>query len=185
MARRDGYRSRAAYKLVEIDRRDHLLQPGQVVLELGAAPGGWSQYAARRVGAAGLVIALDLTPMQPLTGVHQLTGDAASAALRARFLETYGRHCCDLVLSDMAPDLSGVRVSDQARSLALAELALAWTLDVLKPTGALLVKVFQGTDTGALRADLRRRFRRVLTRKPSASRGRSREFYLLARQLMV
>lgn len=181
MAREAGYRSRAAYKLIEIDRRDHLFHPGQTVLDLGAAPGGWSQYAAQRVGASGLVIAVDPTPMQPLVGVQMLVGDAAAASLRAQFLESFGNRCCDLVLSDMAPNLSGIRAADQARSLALARLALDWALEALRPTGALLVKVFQDSDTATLQAEFKQRFQRVQVRKPNASRGRSREFYLLAR----
>lgn len=181
MARQAGYRSRAVYKLMEIDRRDHLFRPGQTVLDLGAAPGGWSQYAAQRVGASGVVIAVDHAPMQPPAGVQVLAGDAASTALRARFLESFGNRRCDLVLSDMAPKISGIRAADQARSLALAKLALDWALEALHPAGALLVKVFQDPGTAALRTEFRRHFQRVQVRKPAASRGRSREFYLLAR----
>ena len=180
-----GLPIRAAYKLAEIDRRDRLFRRGQLVLDLGAAPGGWSQYAARRVGAGGRVIAVDCSPMQPLPGVCLFVADAASADFRGRFLERFGPGCCDLVLSDMAPPLSGVRAADQARSLDLAAAALEWAGEALDPAGALLVKLFQGEGAAAFHALLRQRFRRVLARKPAASRGRSREYYLLARLPVV
>ena len=175
----EGYRSRAVYKLIEIDQRDRLLRPGQMVLDLGAAPGSWSQYAARRVRPGGQVIAVDQTPVQPLPGVRLLRGDAQSPALHSRFLEQFGAGCCDLVLSDMAPSLSGMRDADQARSLALSQAARQWADAVLKPSGVLLVKLFQGADSDAYQDELRRGFCRVVVRKPAASRGRSRELYLL------
>ncbi len=178
-AQAEGYRSRAVYKLIEIDQRDRLLRPGQTVLDLGAAPGSWSQYAARRVRPGGQVIAVDRTPVQPLPGVSLLRGDARDPALHSRFLEQFGVGCCDLVLSDMAPSLSGMRDADQARSLALARSARQWADAVLKPSGALLVKLFQGTDSAEYQDELQRSFQRVVVRKPAASRGRSRELYLL------
>lgn len=175
----EGYRSRAAYKLLEIDARDRLLKPGMRVLDLGAAPGGWSQVAAARVGRAGRVVACDLLPMEPIPGVRVVHGDfAAPAVLDACLQELDGR--ADLVLSDLAPNLSGVKAVDQARAMGLAELALDAAERVLRPGGALLVKLFQGEGTDAFQRELRSRFERVVVRKPEASRGRSAELYVLA-----
>lgn len=184
-ARREGFRSRAVYKLQEIQARDRILRPGQVVIDLGAAPGGWSQLAARAVAPGGMVIALDVLEMAPLPGVVFIQGDFREPqpleALRAR-LE--GR-CADLVISDMAPNISGMRAVDQPRVMYLAELALDLAREALCPGGDLLVKVFQGAGFEALLKELRSAFARVVVRKPEASRARSAEVYLLARGLKV
>lgn len=180
-ARREGYRSRAAYKLLEIDTRDRLLKPGRTVVDLGAAPGGWSQVAARRIGPAGRVIALDRLAMEPLSGVDFIQGDILDETVLATVMERLGSGRADLVISDMAPNISGMDAIDQPRSVYLAELALDLARQVLGPGGDLLVKVFQGTGSEAYVRDLRSAFRKVATRKPKASRARSREIYLVAR----
>lgn len=180
-AQRRGLRSRAVFKLEAIDQKDHLLNPGQCVVDLGAAPGGWSEYAAARVGASGRVVAIDLLEMAPLPGVTFIQGDfSADEGLAALDAALDGK-AVDLVLSDMAPNLSGQKAVDQPRSMLLAELALDFCADRLKPGGGLLVKVFQGQGFDALLNDMRRQFDRVSSRKPQASRDRSREVYLLAR----
>jgi 23S rRNA (uridine2552-2'-O)-methyltransferase len=179
----EGYRSRSAYKLLEIDARDQLLRPGQVIVDLGAAPGGWSQVAAKSVGPAGRVIAIDLLAMEPIEGVTILQADFTSAAgLEAVEKALRGRKA-DVVLSDMAPNLSGIPVSDQARAMALAEIALDFARLHLKPEGALLVKVFQGAGIDDYLRLARATFDKVLVRKPESSRGESAEQYLLARGL--
>jgi len=180
-AQQEGWRGRAAFKLLEIDAKDRLLRPGARVVDLGAAPGAWSQVAARAVGAAGCVFALDLLPMEPLDGVTVLHGDfTEDEPLRA--LETaLGGQPVDLVLSDMAPNMSGVSAVDQPRSMYLAELALAFANQWLKPGGDFLVKVFQGEGFDAFLADCRAAFEKVQIRKPRASRPRSREVYVLGR----
>lgn len=180
-AKREGYRSRAAYKLLEIDRKDRLLRPGMTVVDLGAAPGGWSQVAAQRVGKQGRVIALDRLDMPPLPGVEFIQGDILDDDYVAFVRERLGSGLADLVISDMAPNISGVDAVDQPRSIYLAELALDLAERVLAPGGDLLVKVFQGAGSEAYMADLRSRFSKVVVRKPQASRARSREIYLLAR----
>jgi 23S rRNA (uridine2552-2'-O)-methyltransferase len=179
-ARQAGYRSRAAYKLIEIARRDELLAPGATVVDLGAAPGGWSQVAAERVGRGGRVIAVDLLDMAPIAGVEFLQGDFLEEAMLARIDAALDHRPVDLVLSDLAPNLSGVKVSDQARSMLLAEMAVRFAQARLAPGGRLLLKVFQGAGIDALRQQLRSAFGRVETRKPDASRDRSAEIYLLA-----
>jgi 23S rRNA (uridine2552-2'-O)-methyltransferase len=181
-AKRLGYRSRAAFKLLEIDARDHLLKPGAVVVDLGAAPGGWSQVAAQKVGPAGRVIAVDLLEMAPVAGVVFLKGDFTDPAVAARLEAALGGRGVDLVLSDMAPNISGIGAADQARHLHLAEMALAFALGRLKPDGVFLVKLFQGSGFEAFVRGAREHFRQVCLRKPEASRSRSREVYLLARQ---
>lgn len=182
-SKREGYRARSAYKLTEIDDRDKLLRPGQVVVDLGAAPGGWSQVAAKRVGASGSVVAIDLLPMEPISGVTVLQADFGSRkGLAAVEAALEGRRA-DVVLSDMAPNLSGIPVSDQARSMALAELARDFALLQLQPEGVLVVKVFQGAGYDEFLRSLRTRFRKVVVRKPEASRGESAEQYLVARGL--
>jgi 23S rRNA (uridine2552-2'-O)-methyltransferase len=182
-ARQEGYRSRAAYKLRELARQDRLIAPGAVVVDLGAAPGGWSQVAAELAGPKGRVLAVDILDMQPVPGVELIRGDfgdeAVLQALEARLAGTQA----DLVLSDMAPNISGIRMVDQARSARLAELALDFALKWLKPEGNLLVKTFQGEAYSGLREQMRRQFHQVLTRKPQASRSRSAEIYLLGRGL--
>ena len=179
LARKEGWRSRAAFKLMEIDDRDKLLRPGEVVVDLGATPGGWSQVAARRVGAGGLVLALDLLEMEPIHGVDFIQGDFREDDILARLEARLGGRRVGLVMSDMAPNISGVPLVDQARIMHLAELGLDFCRVYLKPDGAFLVKVFQGTDYEAFLRSLREVFRTVVVRKPDASRGRSAELYLL------
>ena len=180
-AKAAGYRSRAAYKLIEVVARDKLLTPGMVVVDLGAAPGGWSQVAADKLGTRGRVIALDVLAMAPLPHVTFLQGDfRQDAVVRALEQELAGRPI-DLVLSDMSPNISGIALSDQARAMHLAELALEFAVKNLKPGGSLLVKVFQGSGFQAFLREMRGRFKQVVTRKPEASRGRSNELYLLGR----
>lgn len=181
-ARKLGYRSRARFKLEEIDTRDKLLKPGMTVVDLGAAPGGWTEYAATRVGARGKVIALDILPMQPIPGVVCLQADFTEEQALGE-LETAldGESRVDLVLSDMAPNISGIDVSDQAKSMYLAELALDFCYRRLKNGGQFLVKVFQGAGFDEFLADLKKNFTSVVSRKPKASRARSREIYLLAK----
>lgn len=176
-----GLRSRAAFKLLEIDRRDRLFRPGMTVVDLGAAPGGWAQVAADRVGAQGRVVALDLLPIEPLPGVSVLQGDFTEQATLDRLLAELDGRAVDLVLSDMAPNMSGMKAVDQPRAALLAELALDCARQVLRPGGDLLLKMFQGEGFDALLAELRTAFARVVVRKPQASRARSREVYLLAR----
>jgi 23S rRNA (uridine2552-2'-O)-methyltransferase len=176
-----GYRSRSAFKLREIDAKDRLLARGQRVVDLGAAPGGWSQVAAEKVGPTGRVVAVDVLEMAAIPDVHFIHGDFADAAVVRAVQEAIGDGKVDLVLSDMSPNLSGVASTDQARSVHLAELAMDLALARLKPDGALLVKVFHGAGFTELLAEIRRRFGRVAVRKPSASRDRSAEVYVLAR----
>ena len=180
-AKSEGYRSRAAYKLLEIAARDKLLRPGMVVVDLGAAPGGWSQVAQARVGAHGLVIALDVLAMAPLPGVRFLQGDFREDAMVDALEQALAGRKVDLVLSDMSPNISGISMSDQARVMHLAELALEFAARHLKPGGNLLVKVFQGAGFQEFFRAMRSGFRDVVTRKPAASRGRSSELYLLGR----
>jgi 23S rRNA (uridine2552-2'-O)-methyltransferase len=180
-ARDEGLRSRAAFKLEEIDRAEKLLTPGAVVVDLGAAPGGWSQYAARVLAGRGKVYALDLLPMDAISGVEFLQADFREpAALDALLAQLAGRRV-DLVLSDMAPNMSGVDVVDQARAADLEELALDFARQVLGPQGVLVMKVFQGAGFQELLAAARRQFHTVKMRKPKASRQRSSETYLVAR----
>ncbi|MGB2905154.1 MAG: RlmE family RNA methyltransferase [Candidatus Dechloromonas phosphoritropha] len=179
LARKEGWRSRAAFKLMEIDDRDKLLRSGEVVVDLGATPGGWSQVAARRVGAGGLVLALDLLDMEPIHGVDFIQGDFRDEEILAKLEEKLAGRPLGLVMSDMAPNMSGVPLVDQARIMHLAELGLDFCRAHLKPEGAFLVKVFQGTDYEAFVRSMREVFRAVVVRKPDASRGRSAELYLL------
>jgi 23S rRNA (uridine2552-2'-O)-methyltransferase len=178
-ARAEGYRSRAVFKLAEIQQKDQVLQAGQFVLDLGAAPGGWSEYASNIVGAQGKIVAVDLLPLEPVAGVEFLQGDFTEAETLQRLLaRTGGRHF-DLVLSDMAPNLSGMDSVDQPKSIYLAELALDLAQNYLNPTGAFVVKLFQGEGCDELIASLRRIFERVKLRKPDASRSRSNEIYAI------
>ena len=181
-AKAEGYRSRAAYKLIEVAARDKLLKPGMVVVDLGAAPGGWSQVAATRVGARGRVFALDLLPMDALRNVTFLQGDFREDAVVLALEQELAGRPIDLVLSDMSPNISGIALSDQARAMHLAELALEFAVNHLKPGGGLLVKVFQGSGFQDFFREMRARFARVDSRKPEASRGRSNELYLLGRE---
>ena len=182
-AQQEGYRARAVYKLAEIDRRDHLLGPGMRVVDLGAAPGGWSQYAMERVGRSGRVVASDILPMDPIPGVDIVTGDFREEPVLNAILAQLGGEPADLVLSDIAPNLSGTDAVDQPRAIYLCELALDLSVRVLKPNGAFLVKLFQGQGSDEFLREVRTRFVRVVVRKPSASRPRSREVYVLARGL--
>lgn len=182
---REGYRSRAAYKLAEIDERDGLFAPAQVVVDLGASPGGWSQLAAERTRPGGRVIAMDVLPMDPLPGVTFIQGDFREDEALARLQALLEGRAVDLVLSDMAPNITGIRASDQARAMALAELALDFAIGHLAPGGALLVKVFQGGDYPAFLAAMQRACRETRVRKPKASRERSTEHYLLGRHFAI
>jgi 23S rRNA (uridine2552-2'-O)-methyltransferase len=182
-ARVEGMRSRAAYKLEQIADRDRLLRPGMVVVDLGAAPGSWSQVAVEKVGPQGRVVALDLLEMTPLRGVQFIRGDFRDAAAVAELERALGGRQADLVLSDMAPNLSGIAMTDQARALELAELALDFAVKHLKPQGNLLVKAFQGAAFDELLRAMRRHFTAVAARKPEASRGRSSEVYLVGKGL--
>lgn len=182
-AKAEGYRSRAAFKLIEIAARDKLFRQGMVVVDLGATPGGWSQVAASKVGATGRVIAFDILPMEPLRHVTFLHGDFREESAVTALEHELGGRPIDLVLSDMSPNISGIALSDQARAMYLAELALDFAAARLKPGGSFLVKVFQGSGFQEYLREMRRRFVHVVTRKPDASRGRSNELYLLAREL--
>lgn len=178
-ARQAGYRSRAAFKLLEIQERDRVLAPGMCVVDLGAAPGGWSQVAARIVGPKGQVVALDVLPMGPIPEVTFIQGDVREDDLLSRLREALAGGPVDLVLSDMAPNASGT-AADQPRMISLCELALDLARQVLKPGGTLVVKVFQGEGFDGYLKVLRGAFARVATRKPKASRADSREIYLVA-----
>ena len=184
-ARSAGWRSRAVFKLEEIDRREQLLKPGQTVLDLGAAPGAWSQYAQRRVGRKGRVIATDLLPMAELAGVDFVQGDFREEPVIEELLRRLPGRQVDVLLSDMAPNLSGVDVIDQPRSAYLTELALELAGRVLKEGGGALIKVFQGAGFTELVQSARARFQRVKLVKPGASRSRSPEMYLLAMQFRM
>lgn len=180
-AQADGYRARAAYKLTEIDERDHLLRPGAVVVNLGAAPGSWCQIAVKRCGPKGRVLALDLLPMEAVAGVDFLLGDFTEDAVLEEFERRLDGARVNVVLSDMAPNLSGVATVDQARSIHLCELALDFAVRHLKPGGQFLVKVFQGEGFMAFRQQMESAFASVQVRKPKASRDRSAEVYLLGK----
>lgn len=182
-AQAEGMRSRAAYKLQQLAERDKLLKPGMTVVDLGAAPGGWSQVAGRVAGDGGRVVAVDLLEMTPVAGVTFIRGDFGEDAVLAEVEQAIGGGGVDLVLSDMAPNISGVASVDQARSVGLAELALDFAVNHLKPQGNFLVKVFQGSGFEALVADIRRKFVQVMIRKPEASRSRSSEVYVVAKGL--
>lgn len=182
-AQKDGYRSRAAYKLLEIDERDHLLRPGMTVVDLGAAPGGWSQVAVKRIGAAGVLVAFDLLPMEPVPGVTFIQGDFRGDAALDLLDEALAGRAVDLVISDMAPNISGIGVADQARGIHLVELALEFAVQNLKPGGNFLAKVFQGEGFEAFMREMRDRFSATVVRKPKASRDRSAEVYVLGKGL--
>jgi len=179
-SKKEGYRSRSAYKLIEIDERDKVLKPGMLVVDLGAAPGGWSQVAAKRVGPKGAVVAIDLLPMEPISGVTVLMADFASD----EGVDAVGKNMArkaDVVLSDMAPNMSGIAMSDQARSMELAEIARDFAQLHLKAEGVFIVKVFQGAGYDEYLRSLRAMVGKVVARKPASSRGESSEQYLLAR----
>lgn len=182
-AKAEGFRSRAAFKLMEIDDRDHLIRVGEVVVDLGATPGGWSQIAAKRMQGKGRVIALDLLEMEPLHGVEFIQGDFREDEVLQQLETMLGGEKVGLVLSDMAPNMSGILVSDQARVMHLAELGLEFSRNWLKPSGAFLVKVFQGYGYEDFVREMKEVFKSVSTRKPDASRDRSAEVYLLGKGL--
>jgi len=180
-AQKEGWRSRAVFKLAQIQASERLLRPGMRCVDLGAAPGGWSQYAARIVGP-GRIVATDILAMDPIPGVDFVQGDFREEAVLEQFLQRLGTDRVDLVLSDMAPNMAGIDAVDQPRSMHLAELALEFADRVLAPGGDLLLKLFQGAGFDQIIKDTRRRYGRVITKKPKASRSRSSEIYLLARQ---
>ncbi len=180
-AQQDGYRSRASYKLLEIQERDNLLKPGITLVDLGAAPGGWSQLAARLVTGTGRVVALDILPMDPLPDVEFIQGDFREHRVYEQLMQRLGERTVDIVISDMAPNISGMKAIDQPRAMYLAELAVGFSCNVLRSGGDLVLKAFEGEGMGELRRELRGSFQKVVTRKPAASRPRSREVYLVAR----
>ncbi len=178
-AKKHGYRSRAAYKLLEIVERDQLIKPSMTVVDLGAAPGSWSQVVRRIMGDQGLVVALDILDMAPLPGVEFIQDDFREESAVSKLKEKLGNNQPDLVISDMAPNISGIVVNDQAKSMYLAELALLFAVEQLNFDGNFLVKVFQGSEFDSYLRDMRSLFKNVLIRKPKASRNRSNELYLL------
>ena len=184
-AQQAGWRSRAVFKLEEIQRRDHLIKRGMAIVDLGAAPGGWSQYAAKILAGHGSVIALDILPMEPLAGVEIIQADFTQDAALEQLRQRLAGHAVDLVLSDLAPNISGDETIDQPRAMYLAEQSLVLARSVLGPQGGFLVKVFQGTGFPAYLQELRAGFRTVVTRKPKASRARSPELFLLAKHPRV
>ncbi|MEN0106401.1 MAG: 23S rRNA (uridine(2552)-2'-O)-methyltransferase RlmE [Pseudomonas sp.] len=181
MAQKDGYRSRASYKLLEIQEKDRILRPGNTVIDLGAAPGGWSQVTSRVLGDKGRLIASDILEMDSIPDVTFIQGDFTEESVLAQILEAVGNNPVDLVISDMAPNMSGVKMADQARSMYLCELALDLASQVLRPGGDFLIKIFQGEGFDAYHKQVRALFEKVQMRKPLSSRDRSREQYLLAR----
>ncbi len=180
-SQQDGYRSRASYKLVELDRKDRLFHPGQTVVDLGAAPGGWTQVAVEKVGDKGVVVASDILAMDPVAGVEFVQGDFTEQSVFDELMAVLdGRHV-DIVISDMAPNMSGNPATDIPRAMALVELALDMAKEVLRPGGVFVAKVFQGEGFDALLADMRESFSSVVSRKPDSSRARSREIYQVCR----
>ena len=177
----DGYRSRASYKLLEINDKDKLIRPGGVVMDLGSAPGGWSQVVAPLVGDSGFVVASDILPMDSIIGVHFIQGDFTSNEVYEEILASLDGNQVDTVISDMAPNISGVNTKDQYASMYLVELALDMARNVLKPGGSFCAKVFQGVGYEDYVKDVRSSFTQVLVRKPAASRPRSREVYIVAK----
>src|SRR5450830_285037 len=178
-AHRDGYRARAAYKLMEIDDKDHLIKPGMVIVDLGATPGSWSQVARQRLKEQGRIIALDILEMSPIPGVDFIQGDFREESVLKQLEEKLNNKPIDLVIADMAPNISGISTVDQANAAYLTELALDFSLKWLKPGGHLLVKVFIGSGFEEIMQNMRAGFEKVSTRKPKASRDRSSEVYLL------
>jgi 23S rRNA (uridine2552-2'-O)-methyltransferase len=179
-AQQEGYRSRAVYKLLELQEKDKLFKPGMVVVDLGAAPGGWSQIIVKAVGSKGRVIAMDILPMEPISGVEFIQGDFTEDAVFNELLALLGKSHVDWVVSDMAPNISGIDSVDQPRSMLLAELAYDFALQVLDKNGGLLMKVFQGEGFDNFLKQIKQSFKKVIIRKPKASRGRSSEVYILA-----
>ena len=181
MAQKDGYRSRASYKLLEVQEKDRILRPGMAVIDLGSAPGGWSQVTSRVIGDKGTLIASDILPMAAIADVTFIEGDFTEERVFNEIMDAVGNNPVDLVISDMAPNMSGVRTADQAAAMYLCELALDLASKVLRPGGDFLIKVFHGEGFDAYLRDVRSRFEKVQMRKPASSRDRSREQYLLAR----
>ena len=184
-SRVEGYRSRAVFKLEEIDQKDHLIRPGMLIVDLGAAPGSWSQYAARQTKGKSRIVALDILPIEPMADVDVIQGDFREPEPLAALTELLHGEPADLVLCDIAPNMSGVAPADQAAGMYLAELALEFATEHLTPKGAFLVKVFQGEGFDSYFKQMKSTFKMVSTRKPLASRGRSKELYLLARGLRL
>jgi 23S rRNA (uridine2552-2'-O)-methyltransferase len=180
-ARKLHFRSRAIYKLQEIDQKDRLIKPNYCVVDLGSSPGSWSQYLSGIIDSRGRIIAIDLLPMEPIEQVLYISGDFTDEIIQKQCLRQVGEHGADLVISDMAPNLTGIRVTDQSRNMALAELVYDFSTQILRPGGDLLVKLFEGDGTHKYRQLLKEKFAKVLIRKPKASRDQSREFYILAR----
>ncbi len=180
-AKEEGYRSRACYKLMELDDKDKLIKPGMTVVDLGSAPGGWSQVAAKRVGDHGLVVASDILPMDGIAGVTFLQGDFTEEAVFDELMTIIGNRPVDLVISDMAPNMSGMSAVDQPSAMYLVELALDMAKQVLKPGGNYAAKVFHGEGFDEYLKDMRQSFQKVVTRKPESSRARSREVYLVGK----
>ena len=180
-AQTDGYRSRASYKLIEINQKDKIFKPGLIVVDLGAAPGGWSQVAAKLVGPGGKIIASDILNMDPIDKVDFVLGDFTNSVVLQNILDLLDNNLVDLVISDMAPNMSGIRGVDQTKAMYLIELALDMACEVLKPGGNFVVKVFHGEGFDHYMLELKKRFKRVTSRKPDASRSRSREVYVVAK----
>jgi len=180
-AQQEGYRSRAIYKLQEIDIRDNLFKPGMTIIDLGAAPGSWSQWLIKRVGKKGRVIALDILPIEPILGVESIQGDFTIESVLLNMTTRLAGKKVDWVVSDMAPNMSGIESVDQTRSMYLAELAFDFAKEVLSEQGGLLVKAFQGSGFDEFLTTVRQYFKKVVIRKPKASRDRSNEVYLLAK----
>jgi len=180
-AQTDGYRSRASYKLIEINQKDKIFKPGLIVVDLGAAPGGWSQVAAKLVGPGGKIIASDILNMDPIDKVDFVLGDFTNSVVLQNILDLLDNNLVDLVISDMAPNMSGIRGVDQTKAMYLIELALDMACEVLKPGGNFVAKVFHGEGFDQYMLELKKRFKRVTSRKPDASRSRSREVYVVAK----
>ena len=184
-ARKLDFRSRAIYKLQEIDEKDQLIKPNYCVIDLGSFPGSWSQYLSGIIDSSGRIIAIDILPMNPIEQVLFISGDFTDEIIQKQCLKEVGEYGADLVISDMAPNLTGIRVTDQSRNMAIAELVYDFSTQILKPGGDLLVKLFEGDGTYEYRQLLKEKFAKVLVRKPKASRDQSREFYVLARSYVL
>ncbi len=182
-SQQEGYRSRASYKLIELDQKDRLFRPGMTVVDLGSAPGGWSQVAAELVGDKGRVVASDILPMDAIADVEFICGDFTEEAILKEILDTLDIDLADLVISDMAPNMSGMRPVDQPKAMYLVELALDLAQQILKPGGNFVAKVFHGEGFDEYMRLVKNNFERVVTRKPDASRPKSREVYLVAKGL--
>ncbi len=180
-AQLDGYRSRSAYKLIELNEKDRLIRPGMRIMDLGSAPGGWSQVAGKLVGAKGRVLATDILPMEPIKNVDFIQGDFTDEAVVAQLLDWLGGGKFDLIISDIAPNITGIDSADQASSMYFLELALDTVRQTLKPGATFVAKMFQGSGSDQYVKELRTSFEKVLIRKPAASRAESREVYIVAK----